>query len=123
MTTALQAKTRKTFTTFAASFLALSIIGVSLAPDAHAGKRERHIAAGVIGGLVGAAIVGSAVRARSYDEPVYVERRPRRVRRAYRPAYSSWEGHVRRCYAAYRSYNERTDTFIGYDGIERRCRK
>lgn len=119
MTTTMQNKSRKTFTAFAASFLALSIIGVSLAPDAHAGKRERNIAAGVLGGLVGAAIVGSAVRARSYDEPIYVERRaPRRVYRARRGL-----SHVERCYRAYRSYDEVTDTFVGYDGIERRCRK
>jgi hypothetical protein len=30
-------------------------------------------------------------------------------------------GHVSRCYARYKSYDERTDTFMGYDGIRRPC--
>ena len=34
----------------------------------------------------------------------------------------SWESHVDRCYARYRSYDHRTDTYVGYDGYERRCR-
>lgn len=33
-----------------------------------------------------------------------------------------WELHVDRCYARYRTYDHRTDTFIGYDGLEHRCR-
>jgi len=36
--------------------------------------------------------------------------------------YGSWESHVDRCYARYRSYDHRTDTYVGYDGYERRCR-
>jgi hypothetical protein len=35
---------------------------------------------------------------------------------------SSWERHVDRCYARYNSYDHRTDTYIGYDGYERRCK-
>jgi len=34
----------------------------------------------------------------------------------------SWERHVDRCYARYNSYDHRTDTYVGYDGYERRCR-
>jgi len=34
----------------------------------------------------------------------------------------SWERHVERCYARYVSYDHRTDTYVGYDGYERRCR-
>lgn len=29
--------------------------------------------------------------------------------------------HVDACYARYRSYDERTDTYLGYDGIRHRC--
>lgn len=29
--------------------------------------------------------------------------------------------HVARCYARYKSYDERSDTFLGYDGIRHRC--
>lgn len=34
---------------------------------------------------------------------------------------SPWERHVERCYARYRTYDDRTDTYIGYDGFEHRC--
>ena len=30
--------------------------------------------------------------------------------------------HVNACYARYRSYDERSDTFLGYDGDRHRCR-
>lgn len=57
--------------------------------------------------------------------PVYVEPpsyrdtypAPRTVRYYDR----SPSGHVERCLARYRSYDPRTDTFVGYDGYERRC--
>lgn len=35
---------------------------------------------------------------------------------------NSWDAHVQRCFARYRSYNPYTDTYVGYDGYERRCR-
>lgn len=38
--------------------------------------------------------------------------------------YSSggdWSDHVDRCEARYRSYDVRTDTFLGYDGVRHRC--
>jgi len=34
----------------------------------------------------------------------------------------SWDNHVARCYARYRTYDEVSDTFIGRDGFEHRCR-
>ncbi|GLQ09993.1 hypothetical protein GCM10007913_19250 [Devosia yakushimensis] len=39
------------------------------------------------------------------------------------PVYGggSYRAHVNACYARYRSYDEETDTFMGYDGIRRRC--
>jgi len=39
----------------------------------------------------------------------------------YHPA-SSWEAHVARCYARYRSYDHRTDTYRGFDGHYHYCR-
>ncbi|WP_245895220.1 BA14K family protein [Devosia submarina] len=33
----------------------------------------------------------------------------------------SYSAHVEACYARYRSYDERTDTFLGYDGRRHRC--
>lgn len=41
----------------------------------------------------------------------------------YYPDYSgNWDAHVRWCYNRYRSYDSRTDTFLGYDGYRHRCR-
>lgn len=34
----------------------------------------------------------------------------------------SWAVHVDRCYARYRTYDHRSDTYIGYDGYPHRCR-
>lgn len=31
-------------------------------------------------------------------------------------------GHVQRCLARYRSYDPRTDTYVGFDGYRRYCR-
>jgi hypothetical protein len=40
------------------------------------------------------------------------------------PIYSggSYSSHVDACYARYRSYDERSDSFMGYDGVRHRCR-
>lgn len=40
------------------------------------------------------------------------------------PIYSGGgsSSHVDACYARYRSYDERSDTFMGYDGVRHRCR-
>lgn len=57
------------------------------------------IAAGIFGFAIGAAIAGSAARSGG----------------------SSWDNHVARCEARYRSYNPRTDMFLGYDGQYHRC--
>ena len=35
---------------------------------------------------------------------------------------SSWGRHVDRCYARYRTYDHRSDTYIGFDGFPHRCR-
>ena len=70
-------------------------------------KRKRRnvaIGAGIAVGIIGAAIVAKEAK------------RERRRERA-------WERHVRRCYAAYASYDEYTDTWIDRKGRERRCRK
>lgn len=57
------------------------------------------IAAGIFGFAIGAAIGSNANR-----------------------SSSSWDAHVARCEARYRSYNPRTDMFLGYDGQYHRCR-
>jgi hypothetical protein len=39
------------------------------------------------------------------------------------PVYSggNYQQHVNACFSRYRSYDEETDTFLGYDGVRRRC--
>ncbi len=35
---------------------------------------------------------------------------------------NGYDSHASACYARYRSYDARTDTFMGYDGVRHRCR-
>ena len=125
-----------------AAATALTIGITSVSAPAYAGKRERGIAAGVLLGALGGALLAGEIHRkrkkrrlhrqnqygheydsrvddqRIYDVEIYGE--PRRVRRERR--LSSWERHVRRCHDKYRSYDERSDTFIDRRGRERRCR-
>jgi hypothetical protein len=56
---------------------------------------------------------------RPYYEPYYYQ--PYYAQSYYyAPAYGS--GHVRYCLNRYRTYDPRSDTFIGYDGYRHRCR-
>lgn len=114
--TALSLTTSKPAKVLIASMLALTVLGTGLSTSADAkSKYRKRAAAGVIGALIGGAIIADSVRRRDRDYDDDYDEAPRRS--------SSWERHVARCYRAYRSYNEGSDTFIGYDGVERRCRK
>jgi hypothetical protein len=62
-----------------------------------------------------------------YDAPPPPRYRPRRIylEGPYPPpprVYETRRGHVARCLARYRSYDPRTDTFMGYDGRPHYCR-
>ena len=97
------------------------------------GRRYHHrghgdaLAAGAVGLGVGALIGGALAAPRAYDNGYYgrggyiVNEGP--VNRAYRPApvYRGGYNHVDACFARYRSYDPRSDTFIGYDGNAYRC--
>ena len=86
------------------------------------------LAAG-IGGLALGAIVGGALAQPSYDEPPAYYYRPVPVERVYpvrrayrvepRPIY--YGDHVSVCLDRYRSYDPRSDTFLGNDGYRHRC--
>ncbi len=105
-------KTAKILISF---MLALTVLGTGFSSNADAkSKYRKRAAAGVIGAIIGGAIVADSVRHRDREFEEDYDEEPRQ---------SGWERHVARCYASYRSYNERSDTYVGYDGIERRCRK
>ena len=100
--------TKKISLSLIAATLAFGTIGAS--SQANAGglsKKEALILAGA-GGFVLGAIIGSQHRhGRHYGRVIYV---------------NSWEAHVARCFNRYQTYDPHTDTFIGYDGYEHRCR-
>lgn len=67
------------------------------------------LVAGILGLAIGAIIAG-AIASGNKTSPT-VTPAPARLDR----------GHVARCYARYKSYDERTDTFLGYDGFRHPC--
>jgi len=67
-----------------------------------------NIASGLFGFTFGA-IVGSALANQNNN------------RYGDRVVGGSYSSHVEACYARYRSYDERTDTYLGYDGYRHRC--
>jgi BA14K-like protein len=98
--------TKKTSLSLIAATLAFGTMGAS--SQANAGgwsPQEKALAAG-LGGFVLGAIIGS--------QHYHGHRRVIHV--------NSWEAHVARCLNRYRTYYPHTDTFIGYDGDEHRCR-
>lgn len=85
----------------------------------HYRDRRRHrnddaAAAAIIGLALGAIVVGSlANQNRRVERNYYYDDR-------YERRDSRWE-HIRRCEARYRSYDRRSDTFIGRDGRRYYC--
>ena len=94
----------------------------------HRGGGGDALAAGVIGLGVGA-LIGTAIAS---DRPAYYDRGSTQIlegpveygRPVYRPApvYRARYDHTAACDARYRTYDARSDTFIGNDGRAHRCR-
>ena len=103
----------RTISTIVAAVVALGTLVAAVQP-AEAGRKGRFLT-GLAVGAIGTAIVANEVRRsrerRYYNERVIVRERPVYV-----------DGHAARCARKYRSYDARTDTFVGYDGRVRRCR-
>ena len=87
------------------------------------------LAAGIVGLAAGALIVGLASQP-TYREPVYVQPRPRPYRPypevvyadQYASALEPWTPQwYQYCSDRYRSFNERTGTYTGYDGLNHFC--
>lgn len=73
-------------------------------------RAEAAALAGAGGFIAGAIIAGGTRPAPAYE-----------VYDAYYPA-DPYDAHVQRCLARYRSYDPRTDTYVGFDGRLRYCR-
>ncbi|MGB3338961.1 MAG: BA14K family protein [Devosia sp.] len=67
------------------------------------------IASGIFGIALGAIIAGAIANENQGNGDIVVGRP------------GNYSSHVDACYARYRSYDERTDTFMGYDGVRHRC--
>ncbi|WAP67591.1 BA14K family protein [Jiella pelagia] len=80
------------------------------------GRRHHNngaaVGAGIAGLAIGAIVGGALANDRNYDRPVPLYR--------VRPG-GGYGNHVARCEARYRSYDARSDTFLGYDGHRHRC--
>ena len=116
------------FATFAKRIAPAALAAVMTAATvipAEAGPRQRARNAGIIGAAVGALAVGAIAASRRRAQPRVVYVQPQPVYRAPRRVNygGGWAGHVARCYAAYRSYDERSDTYQPYSGPRRRCTK
>lgn len=114
-----------------AAGLALTIGATSLVGTAEARHRNRHgdaVAAGILGFAAGAILSGALARPRYYEyyEPAPVYRAPPPVAYNQAPVYYSppdpwtpeWYAY---CSDRYRSFNEETGYFRGYDGNYHFC--
>ena len=75
-------------------------------------RRDRGgaVAAGVIGGLALGAILGAAASAPPPPPPVY-----------YGPTYAADRDWLAYCSSKYRSFDPRSGTYLGYDGLRHPC--
>jgi hypothetical protein len=94
----------------AAAIVAGAVLGT--AQQSSAGSLSPGEAAAIAG--IGGFIIGATI---ANSQPAYHGH----YSGGYQPA-NSWEAHVARCYARYRSYDHRTDTYRGFDGHYHYCR-
>lgn len=102
-----------------------AVVGTAETASAKDGRNAALAAGAAVGLGIGALLAapryddGYEVAPPRYAAPVYDDgyrAPPRRVVRA------DWQAHADWCYDNYRTYDERSDTFIGRDGIAYRCR-
>ena len=100
--------------TIATGLMAITLAATALSAasvESRAGSLSPGEAAAIagLGGFIAGGLIADS-RARYYGPaPVYGRA-------------SAWDRHMARCYARYRSYDEYSDTFLGYDGYRHRCR-
>ena len=100
-------------TRFVSSLLSLTVATIAVAgaiEPAAAKKLSKGEVAAIagVGGFVLGLGIANANRGPYYD--------------SYRSGRSAWEDHVDRCYDHYRTYDENSDTYIGFDGQLHYCR-
>ena len=93
------------------SLLALTVATIAVAGSVEtaAAKKLTNAEAAAIAGI-GGFVLGAAIANANRGPDHYGDHR------------SSWERHVDRCYARYRTYDESTDTYVGFDGQYHYCR-
>ena len=74
-----------------------------------------------LGAFVVGAVVGGAVVAYVDRYHPFANLRSYGSAPGYPPAYVSSDDHTGWCQSHYRSYNQGTDTFTGYDGVAHAC--
>ena len=101
------------FLTVATGAAVAVAISLSMATPSSADPAGDAIGAGLLGGFLGFAVGAAAA-----DSGAHV-----RVYRGYDGGSYAWRRHVRLCYDQYGdAYDPRSDTFVGYDGYDHRCR-
>jgi BA14K-like protein len=93
---------------FAAAVLATGFGSVNQASASGLTKQEAAILAGAGGFVIGTLVGAASEHHAHHSRVIYVE--------------DSWDAHVSRCFARYSSYDPESDTYLRYDGSERRCR-
>ena len=94
-----------TISILAALVFATGIGSMGSAQASGLSRGEAALLAGTGGFILGAIIGSEHHRYRRHDRVIYIR-----------------DTHVERCLARYRTYDPRTDTYIGYDGYEHLCR-
>ncbi len=95
----------------AAATLFVAAAPPAVARDHHHGYRHHGNVGAGIAGFAAGAILGGALAPHRYYGPDYY---------AYEPPPSYGRG-VHWCMRHYRSYNVRTQTYLGYDGYRHHC--
>lgn len=104
--------------------LSILVLGIALSTQAQA---RRHGGGNWVGPAVGGAILGAIIANQAQSRPAYREEVIYREAPVYRevPVYRDDRGDYRdakrRCASRYRSYDWRSETYVGYDGVVRSC--
>ncbi|MEW9806540.1 BA14K family protein [Mesorhizobium sp. ZMM04-5] len=98
-------------TTFVSGLLSLGVVAGAMAGatgQSQAGSLSKGEVAAIAG--IGGLALGLGIASAAHGPEYYDYHR------------SPWEQHVERCYARYLTYDHRTDTYMGNDGYEHRCK-